>query len=56
MEIMIMIIRFQDEVTWAFKMFDVDNSGTIIVEEIHDSVQVRIQIDNNFIFIFYTSF
>ena len=34
-------------------MFDVDNSGTIIVDEIHDSVQVRIQIDNNFIFIFY---
>ena len=52
----VQLLRFQDEVTWAFKMFDVDNSGTIIVEEIHDSVQVRIQIDNNFIFIFYTSF
>ena len=37
-------------------MFDVDNSGTIIVDEIHDSVQVRIQIDNNFILILYTSF
>ena len=52
----VQLLRFQDEVTWAFKMFDVDNSGTIIVEEIHDSVQVRIQIDNNFILILYTSF
>ena len=33
--------RFQDEVSWAFKMFDVDNSGMIVVEEIHDSVRVR---------------
>ena len=32
--------RFQDEVSWAFKMFDIDNSGNIVVEEIRESVQV----------------
>ena len=32
--------RFQDEIGWAFKMFDIDNSGSIVVEEIHQSVQV----------------
>lgn len=31
--------KFQDEASWAFKMFDVDNSGMIVVEEIHDSVK-----------------
>ena len=33
-------MRFHDEVSWAFKMFDVDNSGSIVVEEIHESVKV----------------
>ena len=33
--------KFQDEVSWAFKMFDVDNSGVIVVDEIHDSVKVN---------------
>ena len=33
-------VRFQDEIGWAFKMFDIDNSGSIVVEEIHQSVQV----------------
>ena len=32
--------RFQDEVGWAFKLFDVDNSGAIVLEEIFDSVKV----------------
>jgi len=31
--------KFQDEVSWAFKMFDIDNSGSIVVEEIKESVQ-----------------
>ena len=31
-------------------MFDVDNSGTIIVDEIHDSVQVMAQVDTKYIF------
>ena len=35
-------VRFQDEIGWAFKMFDVDNSGIIVVEEIRQSVQVLI--------------
>ena len=34
------MLRFQDEVSWAFKMFDIDNSGSIVVEEIKESVQV----------------
>ena len=33
--------RFQDEVSWAFKMFDADNSGVIVVEEIHEAVKVN---------------
>ena len=32
--------RFNDEVSWAFRIFDIDNSGSIAVEEINDSVQV----------------
>ena len=32
-------------------MFDVDNSGTIIVDEIHDSVQVMAQVDAKYIFV-----
>ena len=32
-------------------MFDVDNSGTIIVDEIHDSVQVMAQVDTKYIFV-----
>ena len=32
----------QDEIGWAFKMFDIDNSGSIVVEEINQSVQVLI--------------
>ena len=34
--------RFQDEVSWAFKMFDADNSGVIVVEEIHEAVKVNL--------------
>ena len=34
--------RFHDEVSWAFKMFDIDNSGLIMVEEIHESVKVGV--------------
>ena len=34
--------RFQEEVGWAFKLFDVDNSGEILVSEIFDSVKVTI--------------
>ena len=34
--------RFNDEVSWAFRIFDIDNSGSIAVEEINDSVQVSI--------------
>ena len=26
--------------SWAFRIFDIDNSGSIAVEEINDSVQV----------------
>ena len=36
----ILVVRFQDEVGWAFKLFDVDNSGAIVLEEIFDSVKV----------------
>ena len=32
--------RFNDEVSWAFRIFDIDNSGSIAVEEINDSVEV----------------
>ena len=38
--VIISLCRFQDEVSWAFKMFDIDNSGSIVVEEIKESVQV----------------
>merc|ERR1712192_100747 len=31
--------KFNDEVSWAFRIFDIDNSGSIAVEEINDSVQ-----------------
>ena len=31
--------RFQDEISWAFKIFDIDNSGSIAVHEIHESVK-----------------
>ena len=37
------IHRFQDEVGWAFKIFDIDNSGSIAVQEIDDSVKVIIK-------------
>ena len=36
----ILVVRFQDEVGWAFKLFDVANSGAIVLEEIFDSVKV----------------
>ena len=38
--ILIITTRFNDEVSWAFRIFDIDNSGSIAVEEINDSVQV----------------
>ena len=37
---LIITTRFNDEVSWAFRIFDIDNSGSIAVEEINDSVQV----------------
>ena len=36
-----MSFRFTDEVGWAFKIFDIDNSGCIVVQEIDESVKVR---------------
>ena len=41
-----MYSRFHDEVGWAFKMFDIDNSGVIVVEEIHESIKVDAVIIN----------
>ena len=41
-----MLLRFQEEVGWAFKLFDVDNSGEILVSEIFDSVKVTTEILN----------
>ena len=35
-----MTCRFNDEVCWAFRLFDIDNSGSIAVAEIHESVEV----------------
>ena len=35
-----MNFRFTDEVGWAFKIFDIDNSGCIVVQEIDESVKV----------------
>ena len=35
-----MSFRFTDEVGWAFKIFDIDNSGCIVVQEIDESVKV----------------
>ena len=40
MIVLIITTRFNDEVSWAFRIFDIDNSGSIAVEEINDSVQV----------------
>ena len=40
MTLLIITTRFNDEVSWAFRIFDIDNSGSIAVEEINDSVQV----------------
>ena len=35
------ICRFNEEVCWAFRLFDIDNSGSIAVAEIHESVEVE---------------
>ena len=40
MIVLIITTRFNDEGSWAFRIFDIDNSGSIAVEEINDSVQV----------------